>query len=76
MASLHELRELPLEGDFFLSFDDLLEVIRDASVKINSASRILIRIRNAPGIYAPTLPALGRISLFYMRGAGTLLYNV
>ena len=33
MASLHELRELPLEGDFFLSFDDLLEVICDASVR-------------------------------------------
>ncbi len=33
MASLHELRHLPAEGEFFLSFDDLLEVIRDASVK-------------------------------------------
>jgi len=33
MASLHELCELPLEGDFFLSFDDLPEVIRDASIK-------------------------------------------
>ena len=33
MASLYELRELPIEGDYFLSFDDLLEVIRDASVK-------------------------------------------
>ena len=33
MASLHELRELPIQGDYFLSFDDLLEVIRDASVK-------------------------------------------
>ena len=33
MTSLHELRELPKEGDFFLSFDDLLEVIRDASIK-------------------------------------------
>ena len=33
IASLHELRELPIEGDYFLSFDDLLEVIRDASVK-------------------------------------------
>ena len=33
MASLHELRELPLEGDFFLLFDNLLKVIRDASVK-------------------------------------------
>jgi hypothetical protein len=33
MASLHELREIPVQGDYFLSFDDLLEVIRDASVK-------------------------------------------
>ena len=33
IASLYELRELPIEGDYFLSFDDLLEVIRDASVK-------------------------------------------
>jgi hypothetical protein len=33
MASLHELCDIPNEGDYFLSFDDLLEVIRDASVK-------------------------------------------
>jgi hypothetical protein len=33
MTSLHELRELPKEGDFFLLFDDLLEVIRDVSIK-------------------------------------------
>jgi hypothetical protein len=33
MASLHELRELPKEGEYFLSFEDLLEVICDASVK-------------------------------------------
>lgn len=33
MASLHELRELPKEGDFFLLFNNLLEVIRDASIK-------------------------------------------
>ena len=33
IASLYELRELPIEGDYFLSFDDLLEVIRDTSVK-------------------------------------------
>ncbi len=32
MTSLHELCELLKEGDFFLLFDDLLEVIRDASV--------------------------------------------
>jgi hypothetical protein len=33
MATLHELREIPNEGDNFLSFDSLLEVIRDASIK-------------------------------------------
>ena len=33
MASLHELCELPNESDYFLSFDDLLEVIRDVSIK-------------------------------------------
>jgi hypothetical protein len=33
MSSLHELRDMPVEGDYFLTFDDLLEVIRDASVK-------------------------------------------
>ncbi len=33
MASLHELRELPNEGDYFLSFKALLKAIRDVSVK-------------------------------------------
>ena len=33
MASLHELRELLKEGDFLLSFDDLLEVILGESIK-------------------------------------------
>ena len=33
MASLHELCDLPIEEDYFVSFDDLLEVIRDASIK-------------------------------------------
>ena len=33
MASLHELRELLVQRDYFLSFDDLLEAVRDASVK-------------------------------------------
>jgi hypothetical protein len=40
MASLHELSELPIEGDYFLSFDDLLETIRDASVKYKFGFRI------------------------------------
>ena len=33
MASLHELRELPVQRDYFISFDDLLKIIRDASIK-------------------------------------------
>jgi hypothetical protein len=33
MASLHELRDMPKEEDYFLSFDDLLKVICDASIK-------------------------------------------
>ena len=39
MASLHELRELLKEGDYFLSFEDLLEVIRDTSVKYKFSFR-------------------------------------
>ena len=39
MASLHELRDMPVEGDYFLSFDNLLEVIRDASVKHKFSSQ-------------------------------------
>ena len=39
MASLHELRDMPVEGDYFLSFNDLLEVIRDASVKHKFSSQ-------------------------------------
>jgi hypothetical protein len=33
MASLYKLRDISVEGDYFLSFNNLLEVIRDASVK-------------------------------------------
>jgi hypothetical protein len=33
MASLYKLRDMPIKGDYFLSFDDLLKVIRDASIK-------------------------------------------
>jgi hypothetical protein len=33
MASLYELRELLIKGDYFLLFDDLLKVICDAFVK-------------------------------------------
>jgi hypothetical protein len=33
MASLHELYDMPKEGDYFLSFNDLLKVIYNASIK-------------------------------------------
>jgi hypothetical protein len=33
MASLYKLCNIPKEGDYFLSFNNLLKVIRDASVK-------------------------------------------
>jgi hypothetical protein len=40
MASLHALRELPVEGDYFLSVKGLLKVVRDASVKHKFSFRI------------------------------------
>jgi len=43
MASFYELRDMPVEGDYFLSFDDLLEVIRDASVKHKFSLRYYIK---------------------------------
>jgi hypothetical protein len=33
IASLYKLRKLLIKGDYFLSFDNLLEVICDTSVK-------------------------------------------
>jgi hypothetical protein len=33
MASLYKLCNIPKEGDYFLSFDDLLKVIRNAFIK-------------------------------------------
>jgi hypothetical protein len=33
MALLYKLRELPIIGDYFLSFDDLLKVVCDPSIK-------------------------------------------
>jgi len=41
MASLYELRELPIVGDYFLSFDDLLEVICDVSIKHKFSFKVL-----------------------------------
>jgi hypothetical protein len=33
MASLYKLRNMPKEGDYFISFDNLLKVIYNASIK-------------------------------------------
>jgi len=41
MASLYELRELLIIGDYFLLFDDLLKVIRDISIKYKFSFKTL-----------------------------------
>jgi hypothetical protein len=46
MACLHELRELLIQGDYFLSFDDLLKVIRDVSIKYKFSFKTLCKCRN------------------------------
>jgi hypothetical protein len=33
IALLYKLCKLPIVGDYFLSFDDLLKVVRNASIK-------------------------------------------
>jgi hypothetical protein len=40
MASLYKLRDLPAIGDYFLSYEDLLKVIQDISVKYKFAFRV------------------------------------
>ena len=61
MASLHELHELrePLvQGDYFLSFDDLLEAIRDILylLSINLAFKHCIKTSNASSKNASVEP--------------------
>ena len=41
MASLYKLRELPVIGDCFLLFDNLLKVVRDASIKHKFSFKVL-----------------------------------
>ena len=43
IASLHKLCNMPIEGDYFLSFNDLLKVIRDAFVKYKFSFKILYK---------------------------------
>jgi hypothetical protein len=63
MASLHELRELPVQGDYFLSFDDLLRLFVMHLLSINLASKHHIKTLNAPGINARIRTAHGRSML-------------
>jgi hypothetical protein len=37
IALLYKLCKLPIVGDYFLSFDDLLKVVRNASIKHKSS---------------------------------------
>ena len=41
IALLYKLRELPIIGDYFLSFDDLLKVVCDASIKHKVSFQVL-----------------------------------
>jgi len=41
MALLYKLRELPIIGDYFLLFDDLLKVVCDASIKHKFSFKVL-----------------------------------
>jgi hypothetical protein len=43
IASLYKLRDISIEGDYFLTFDDLLKVIYDASVKYKFSFKVLYR---------------------------------
>jgi hypothetical protein len=63
MASLHELRDLLKEGDKFPSFDDVLEVIRDASIKHKFSFKTLIKTSNAPDIIATINTVRRRLQL-------------
>ena len=40
MASLYEFGELLVKGDYILPFDNLLEVVRDASIKYKFSFKI------------------------------------
>jgi hypothetical protein len=43
MASLYEFGELLVKGDYILPFDNLLEVVRDASIKYKFSFKILYK---------------------------------
>ena len=43
IASLYKLCELLIEGDYFLSLDDLLEVIHDTSIKYKFSFKTLYK---------------------------------
>jgi hypothetical protein len=43
ISSLYKLRDILVKGDYFLTFDDLLKVIRNASVKHKFSFKVLHR---------------------------------
>jgi hypothetical protein len=43
MSSLLELCELPFIGDYFVSFDDLIEVIRNVFIKYKFSFKLLYK---------------------------------
>ena len=43
IALLYKLCKLPIVGDYFLSFDDLLKVVRNASIKHKFSFKVLYK---------------------------------
>jgi hypothetical protein len=63
MKFLYELRGLLKEGDFFLSFDDLLEVIRDASWYLSLFKQKEWYLSLLPYYYITTRPILVKLKI-------------
>ena len=59
MTSLYKLRKLPIVGDYFLLFDDLLKVVCDASIKDKFSFKVLHKDKKRAGISAITRTARG-----------------
>jgi hypothetical protein len=51
MASLYELCDILIKGDYFLTLNGLLKVVRDASIKCKFSFKVLYKLNAA--LYSP-----------------------
>jgi hypothetical protein len=47
MASLYELCDILIKGDYFLTLNGLLKVVRDASIKCKFSFKVLYKLNAA-----------------------------